>query len=90
MLICSFDWNKMEQLKDIYGYIIYKILNQEKEGIKQLKENEFSFYIILYRIFGIFLNGFCFNYSFINSCTILESINKHLSWTLYRIKHLLY
>ena len=75
LLICSFDWNKMELLKQIYGYMINKILNQEKEGIKQLKDNEFSFYIILYRIFGIFLNGFCFNYSFINKCTIMESLN---------------
>ena len=75
LLVCSLDWEKMNFIKEIYGYIIYKILNQEKEGIKQLKENEFSFYIILYRIFGIFMNAFCFNYSFRNNCTILEGIN---------------
>ena len=62
-------------MKEIYGYFIFKILNQEKEGIKQLEEDEFSSHLILYRSFGIFMNSFCFNNSLINNCTILESIN---------------
>ena len=75
LLNCSLEWEKKEKLKEIYGYFIYKILNQEKEGIKQLKEDEFSSHLILYRSFGIFMNSFCFNYSFINNCSILESIS---------------
>ena len=75
LLNCCFDWTKTENLKEIYKYIICKILNQEKEGIKQLKENEFSYHLSLYRTFGVFMNAFCFNYSLSNNCTILESVN---------------
>ena len=75
LLNCCLDFEKLDILKEIYQYIINKILNQEKEGIKQLKENEYSFFLILYRCFSIFMNDFCFNHSFINNCTILESIN---------------
>ena len=72
---CFLDLDKMEKLKEFYKYIIYKILNQKKEGIKQLEIDEFSYFLILYRIFANFINFFCFNYSFKNNCTILESIN---------------
>ena len=72
---CCFEWKKIEKIKEIYKYIIYKILHQEKEGIKQLKEKEFSFHLLLYKSFGILINAFCFNYSLTNNCTILESIN---------------
>ena len=75
LLNCCIEWNKIEKLKEIYQYMINKILNQEKEEIKKLDENEFTFHINLYRSFGIFMNAFCFNYSFMNNCTILESIN---------------
>ena len=75
LLNCCLDFEKIDILKEIYQYIINKILNQEKEGIKQLKENEFSFFLILYRSFSIFINAFCFNHSFINNCTLLVSIN---------------
>ena len=74
LLIYCLDWKNIEKLKDIYKHLIYKILNQEKEGIKQLSENEFTFNLDLYRIFGTFMNAFCFNYSFINNCTIVDSI----------------
>ena len=50
-------------------------MNQEKEDIKKLEDNEFSYHLGLYRSFGIFINNFCFNYSFINNCSLLESIN---------------
>ena len=69
------DYNKIDKLKEIYQYIIYKILNQKKEGIKQLENNEYTIHLVLYRAFGTFINGFCFNNSFINNCTLLESIN---------------
>ena len=75
LMTVSFDWTKIPKLKEIYKYIIFKILNQEKEGIKQLQDNEFSYYLVLYRSFEIFMNAFCFNYSFNNNCTLLESIN---------------
>ena len=75
LLTCCFDWEKIDEIKEIYKYIINKILNQEKEGINQLKNEEFSFYLLLYRIFGNFMNAFCFNYSFINNCNIIKSIN---------------
>jgi len=75
LLNCCIDWTKLEALKEIYKYIIYKILNQEKDGIKQLKENEFSFHLGLYRTFSVFINAFCFNYSFTKKCTLLQSID---------------
>ena len=75
MLSYFIQWEKIEKDKEIFKYFIYKIMNQEKEGIKQLKENEFSFHLPLYRSFGIFVNSFCFNNSFINKCSLLESIN---------------
>ena len=67
-------WEKIEPLKDILKYLINKILNQEKEGIIQLKEDEYTYHVALYRIFGIFINSFCFNYSFNNKCILIESI----------------
>ena len=74
LLNCFLDFEKMEKLKEFYRYIIYKILNQKKEGIKQLEIDEFSFYLILYRVFANFINYFCFNYSLMNNCTIIESL----------------
>ena len=69
-----FNWNNLDYSEEIFKYIIYKIMNQEKEGIKQLKENELSFHLSLYRCFGLLINYFCFNYSIENNCTIMESI----------------
>ena len=68
-------WENYDLAKDIFQYIINKIINQEKEGIKQLKENEFSFHLALYRCFGLILNYFCFYYAFHNKCNIIESMN---------------
>ena len=75
LLNCCIDWKNIEKLKEIYKHLINKILNQKEEGIKQLEDNEYSFHLELYRVFGIFVNAFCFNYSFINNCTLLDSIN---------------
>ena len=68
------EWEKIDYLKDIFKYLINKILNQEKEGIKQLKEDEYTFHIGLYRCFGIYINSFCFNHSLINKCNLIKSI----------------
>ena len=54
------EWEKIEYVKEIFKYIINKIINQEKEGIKLLKEDEFSFHLILYRCFGLLINYFLF------------------------------
>ena len=74
LLINFLDWKNIEKLKDIYKYLIYKILNQEKEGISQLSENEYSFNLVLYRACGALINAFCFNYSFNHNCNIVDSI----------------
>jgi len=77
-IIIYLDWSKIEFLKEIAKYLINKILNQKKEGIKQLKENEYSFHLSLYRCFGLFMNSFCLNYTFINNkskCKLIDSIN---------------
>ena len=68
------NWKDGNLTKDIFQYIVNKIMNQEKEGIKQLKEKEYSFHLILYRCFGILLNYFCYYYSLENNCTLIESI----------------
>ena len=68
------DWSKIDKLKEIFKYLIDIILNQEKSGIKTLKKNEYSFHLVLYRCFGLFINSFCFNYAFNHDCTIKDSI----------------
>ena len=70
-----FNWNEIEYSKEIFKYLIYKILNQEKEGIEQLKEDEFSFHLCLYRTFGLFINYFCFNYAIKNNRDLIDAIN---------------
>ena len=70
-----FNWNEIEYSKEIFKYLINKILNQEKEGIKQLKEDEFSFHLCLYRAFGLCINYFCFNYAIKNNCTLIDAID---------------
>ena len=70
-----FNWNEIEYSKEIFKYLINKIINQEKEGVKQLKENEFSFHLCLYRAFGLLTNYFCFNYAIKNNCTLTDAVN---------------
>ena len=69
------EWEKINYLKDIFKYLINKILNQEKEGIKILQNDEYTYHLGLYRCFEIFMNSFCFNYAFNNKCTLIEAIN---------------
>ena len=56
LLNICFNWENYDDIKEIFDYFIKKILNQKKEGVKQLENNEFSFHLTLYRFFGIFLN----------------------------------
>ena len=37
------EWEKTEYIKEIFKYIINKIINQEREGVKQLKNDEYSY-----------------------------------------------
>ena len=69
-----FEWEKIEIIKEIFKYIFDKIYNQEKEGIKQLKNDEYSYHLSLYRCLGLLINFFCFNYSFKNNCSLIDSI----------------
>ena len=68
------DWKDINNIKEIFKYIIDKIINQKSEGIEQLYNNEFSFHIGLYRCLGILINYFCFYYSFNNKSSIINSI----------------
>ena len=68
------EWDKINYLKDIFKYLTNKILNQKKEGIIILQNDEYSYHITLYRCFEILMNSFCFNYAFNNNCTLIEAI----------------
>ena len=70
-----FNWNEIEYSKEVFKYLINKIIKEEKEGIIQLEENEFSFHICLYRTFGLLINYFCFNYSIQNNCNLIEAVD---------------
>ena len=69
-----YDWEDYDKLKDFFDYIINKILSQNTESNKQLKENEYSFHLSIYRFFGIFINHFCFNYALKNNKNLIDSI----------------
>ena len=67
-------WDKIENVKDIFKYIINKIIHQDLEGVRQLNKNEYTFHLGLYRCFGYLINYFCFYYSIKNKCSIFNSI----------------
>ena len=69
-----FNWNEIEYSKEIFKYLINKIINQDKVGIKQLNEDEYSFHLCLYRTFGLFINYFCINYAIKNNCDLIDAI----------------
>jgi hypothetical protein len=73
-IILFIDWEKINELKEIFKYLINKIIHQEKEGIKTLKIDEYTYHLGLYRCFLLLMNSFCFNYAFNNEKTIFESI----------------
>ena len=68
------DWEKTDNAKEIFKYLINKIINQKSEGIKQLKNDEYSFHLSLYRCFGLLINFFCFNYAMRNKSTLIKAI----------------
>ena len=67
-------WENIDNSKEIFKYIINKIINQEPNEIKQLKKDEYTFHLGLYRCFGILINYFCYYYSFNNNYSIYEAI----------------
>ena len=68
------DWKNINNIKEIFGYLINKIINQKAEGIQQLNNDEFSYHLSLYRAFGLLINYFCFYYAFNNKLKIINSI----------------
>ena len=73
--IClCYDWKDTDKIKVFFNYLLKKIINQNSEGIKQLKENEFSFHLTIYRFLGVFLNYFSFNYAIKNNKKLIDSV----------------
>ena len=68
------NWKEINNIKEIFKYIMNKIINQKLEGIQQLNNDEFSFHLGLYRCFGLLINYFCIYYAFNNNCNIINSI----------------
>ena len=68
------DFNNLENVKYIFNKIISKI--QEYKAYKEKLENKtFSPHIMCIKIYSIFLNKFCFNYSMTNNCDLLDGFN---------------
>ena len=61
------------QYKNILEYFVTKIINNYEK--KNIKENEFSFHIILIRGFSLFLNKYCFYLSIKKNIDLFESLN---------------
>ena len=80
-----YDWEEEAKTKKFFDYLVNKILNQKSEGIKQLKINEFSFHLTLYRFFGFFLNYFSLNYALKNDKNIIDSI-EYIKIKLFKSK----
>ena len=68
------DWDRLDKAREIFNYIINKILNQEKQGIKKLQEDEYSIFLSLYRCFGLLINSYCFNYAMKYKSTLIGAI----------------
>ena len=66
-------WDKIEIVKELFDYFVEKIIYLQKN--KVLKKDEFSVHISLYRIFGAFINNFCFYYAIKNKTNINSSID---------------
>ena len=80
------DWKDQEKIKYYFEIIINKILNQKKENIIQLEKNEFSFHLLLYRIFGFFINYFSFNYILNNNDKNLFDSFEYIKNNLFKSK----
>jgi len=80
-----YDWEEESKAKEFFDYLINKILNQKSEGIKQLNNNEFSFHLALYRLFGFFLNYFSINYALKNDKNLIDSM-EYIKTKLFKSK----
>jgi len=61
-VICLYtQWDNIHIVKELFNYFIEKIIFLSKN--KVLQKDEFSFHLLIYRIFGSFLNFFSFNYA---------------------------
>ena len=80
-----YDWEEEAKAKEFFDYLVNKILNQKPQGIKQLKNNEFSFHLTLYRFFGFFLNYFSLNYALKNDKNLIDSI-EYIKTKLFKSK----
>jgi len=52
------DWENFNNVKELFNYFMEKF-----KKLKKIGKNEFSYHIPIYRMFGCFLNFFCFNYA---------------------------
>ena len=71
MLLCI-DWKNIEKIKEIFHYLVDKILSLNKNII--LGKNEYTYHITIYKYFGAFINSFCFNYAIDNNTNINEAL----------------
>ena len=70
------NFNDISEVKEILNYLVDKIVNQK---YRILNKNEYSFHIIIYRLYSIFLNSFCFSYAIKNKVDLLTSLNYIMS-----------
>ena len=52
------DWDNFNNVKELFNYFMEKF-----KKLKKIGKDEFSYHITIYRMFGCFLNFFCFNYA---------------------------
>ena len=61
-VLCLYiNWSDEGIIKELFKYFIEKIIYLHNN--KVLNKDEFSFHLLIYRIFSCFLNFFCFNYA---------------------------
>ena len=73
VLICElFDFNNLNLVKLLFNKLILQ-LKDDKKYKESLPDKIFSPHIINIRIYSIFLNRFCFNYSIKNNVDLLNS-----------------
>ena len=83
-VVCLYtQWENINIVKELFNYFIEKITFLNKN--KVLKKDEFSFHIPIYRIFGSFLNFFCFNYA-LNNKTDINTAIKFIKEKLFSSK----
>ena len=71
IITCCLDFEDLNQAKDLFFYIGSKFSIQRYQV---LKNNSFSFHIVLIRAFSMLLNRFCFCYSINNKCTMFDAL----------------